>query len=380
MIKENRHISWFLLGLLILAGGLSCKNAPPVTETVPPAEEAPPAQEAPAAEKPDPDSAPPDQASLDALNAAAGRAAKARQLAVDFDGPAAFPQDWESAEARYTQAEAEKDTATAKGVRESTGRYNAAADAFEPLADKSITRFAQNLAAEVMAARDAALKAGAETLAPEYLRTADDISLEGIARYEAKDYYAARDAAYLAGDMYPVLKTGVESYKVRQEIIARGFVDYDPYNIEIADGIALSGIADYEAGDPKAAQDKADEAFFRYNLALRTAKESFAADRGAAAAAERQKALDRKANVAVRQDFEAAASVYNQANNAFRGQNFDAAAALYEESQAMYEVASQAAVEKRRIAEAALQAASEKMVESDTAAKNAESVLEGGVR
>jgi hypothetical protein len=374
MIKESKHIKWFLLGLLILAGGLSCKNAPPATETVPPAEEAPPV------EKPDPDNAPPDQASLDALNAAADRAAKARQLVVDFDGPAVFPQDWQSAEAQYTQAEAGKDTATVKAVRESTSRYTASASAFEALADKSIARFARDLETEVLALREAAIKAGAETLAPGYLRAADDVSLEAIAYYEAKDYYTARDSAYLARDMYPALKTGVESYKVRQEIVDRGFVDYDPYNIEIADGIALSGIADYEARDAKAAQDKADEALFRYNLALRTAKEAFAGENAALASAERQKALDLKANVAVRQDFEAATSIYNRANNSFRAQNFDAAAALYAESRTMYEVISQVAAEKRRIAEDALQAAAEKMVESDTAAKNAESVLEGGTQ
>jgi hypothetical protein len=157
-------------------------------------------------------------------------------------------------------------------------------------------------------------------------------------------------------------------------------VDYDPYNIGIADEIAVSGVADYEAGNITAAQDKADEALFRYNLALRTGKESFAADRGAAAANERQKALNLKANVAVRQDFEAATSIYNRAVNSYRGQNFDAAADLYEESRAMYEVVSLAAEEKRRIAEEALRSAEEKMTESDTNAKNAELILEGGAR
>jgi hypothetical protein len=367
-------IWWFLLGLLILGGAVSCKNAPPPVEPAPPVDEAPPA------EKTDPDLAPPDQASLDALNAAAERAAKARQLVIDFNGPAAFPSDWQSAEAQYTQAESEKDTTTVKAVRESTSRYTASASAFESLADKSITRFAQDLEAEVINARDAALKAGAGTLASGYLQSADDRALEAASQYEAKDYYSARDSAYLARDMYGVLKTGAEAYKVRQEIIDRNFVDYDPHNIGIADEISLSGFADYEAGNIKAAQDKADEALFRYNLALKTGKESFAADKGAAAADERQKALNLKANVAVRQDFDAATSIYNRANNAYRAQNFDAAAAFYEEARTMYEVISLVAEEKRRIAEKALQDAEEKMVESDNTAKNAESILEGNTR
>jgi hypothetical protein len=46
----------------------------------------------------------------------------------------------------------------------------------------------------------------------------------------------------------------------------------------------------------------------------------------------------------------------------------------------MYEVISVVAEEKRRMAEKALRGAEEKMTESDTAAKNAELILEGGVR
>jgi hypothetical protein len=379
MIKKNRHIGrfwiWqFLAGLLILTGALSCKNAPPPVEPVPPVEEPPPA------EKVDPDMASPDRTSLDALNAAAERAAKARQLVIDFNGPAAFPSDWQSAEALYTQAEAGKDTSTAKAVRESTSRYNEAASALESLADKSIAQAARELEAEVTGAREAAVKAGAETLAEGYFKSADNKALEAVAQYEAKDYYTARDSAYRARDMYGVLKTGSEAYTVRQEIIDRNFVEYDPRNVMIADEIALSGLADYEAGNIGAAQDKADEVFVRYNLALRTGKESFAADKGAAAADERQKALNLKANVAVRQDFEAATSIYNRAVNAYRGQNFDSAAALYEESRDMYEVVSLVAGEKRRTAEEALRSAEEKMTESDTTAKNAELILEGGAR
>jgi hypothetical protein len=331
-------------------------------------------------ETPAPDKDLPDQASLDALNAAAERAALARQLVIDSNGPAAFPSDWQSAEAQYTQAESEKDVSTAKSVGESASRYEAAAVAFETLADKSIAQFARDLEAEVIAAREAAVKADAETLGSGYFQSADTKALEAVAQYKAKDYYAARDSAYLARDMYGVLKTGAEAYKVRQEILDRGFTVYDPGNVGAADELAVSSIADYEAGDMESAQDKADEALLRYNLALRTGKETVARNKADAANAERQKALNLKANVAVRQDFDEATSIYNRAANSFRAQNFDAAAALYEESRAMYEVISIVAEEKRRIAEEALRDAAEKMAESDNTARNAELILEGGAR
>jgi hypothetical protein len=366
-----KYICWFLLGLLVLAGSFSCQSQPPADS---PVEEKTPET----TPEVNPDDAQPNQASLDALNAAASRAAKARQLASDFNGPAAFPSDWQAAESLYTKAESGKNTSTVKNVRESTARYNAAADAFDSLAEKSIAQYARDLEAEGRAARNAAINAGAETLAPSYLQIADNTALEADAQYGSKDYYEARDSALLARDSYIALKTGIDAYTVRQEIEDRGFMGYDSQNIATADAAGLSGIAEYEARNVAAAQDKADEALFRYNLALRTAKEAFATEKGAAAAAERQKAVDLKANVAVRQDFEAAQSIYNQANSSFRAKNFDSAAELYAESHSMYEVISRVAGEKRRVAEEALRAADEKMLESDNIAKDAELILEGG--
>jgi hypothetical protein len=328
----------------------------------------------------DPENGPPSQAVLDALNSAIARAIQARKLATDFNGAGYFPPEFDSAEALYTQAESGKSTNTMSSTRESAARYNLAADAFTAVADKAITRYAEDLSAEVIAAREGAVNAGAAFLAEDYLLQADNTAADALAKYNARDFYNARDTGMTARDMYTALETGVDALKVRLEIDDNDFVRYDPAAIERADNEGLSAVADYEAGNIAGAKSKAGNVLSSYRQSLEKAWESYAADTGAAAAAERQKALDFKANVAVRQEYDAANAIYNRGVSSYRGRNFDNAANLYMESQAMFEIVTQTAREKRRIAEDALRQAALKVEESDEAAQDAELILGGGVQ
>jgi hypothetical protein len=329
----------------------------------------------------DPDNAPPDQAAVNGLNTAAERAANARKLVTDFNGPAYFPPDWSAADSLYSQAESRKSSVSIRETRESTARYNAAADALEALARETIPQYARDLEDEVWAARTGAVNAEAGSLAPDYLLKADNKAVEALTAYESGEYYTARDFGIEARDMYAVLETGVNAYKVRLEIEDRSFVRYDPAAIEATDTMALAALDKYDAdADIAAARISADDAFSRYSQSLAKAKESNAADAGAAAAAERQRALDIKANVAVRQDYDAANAIFNQAAASYRGRQYDDAASLYFEARSLFESAAQAARTKRQAAEDALRAAETKMAESDGNARNAELILEGGAQ
>jgi hypothetical protein len=325
----------------------------------------------------DPEDGPPSQAVLDNLNSAVAKAVQARKLATDFNGAGYFPPEFEAAEALYAQAESGKSTKTMRSTRESAVRYNQAADAFTAVADKAIVRYAEDLSAEVIAAREGAINADAGFLAEEYLLDADNTAADALAKYNARDFYNARDKGITARDMYTALETGVEAFKIRLEIDDNGFAGYDPAAIERADNEALSAVADYEAGNIAGAKSKAGNVLSSYRQSLEKAWESYAADTGAAAAAERQRALDFKANVAVRQEYDAANAVYNRGVGSHRGRNFDNAASLYMESQAMFESVTQSAREKRRIAEDALRQAALKVEESDAAAQDAELILGG---
>jgi hypothetical protein len=361
---------YLLLGFLLLAVVAACKNAPAITEPPPPTEEAV-----------DPDNAPPDQAAINGLNAAAERAANARKLVMDFNGPGYFPADWSAADSLYSQAEGRKSAVSIRETRESTVRYNAAADALEALAKKTIPQYAQDLEDEVLAARSGAVTAGAGYLAPDYLLKADNKAVEALTAYESNEYYSARDSGIGARDMYAVIETGVNAYKVRLEIEDRGFVRYDPSAIEATDAMAVSALDKYKAdGSIASARNSAADALSRYSQSLAKAKESNAADAGAAAAAERQRALDIKANVAVRQDYDAANAIFTRAASSYRARQYDDAANLYFEARSLFESAAQTARVKRQAAEDALRAAETKMAESDGNARSAELILEGGAQ
>jgi hypothetical protein len=200
-----------------------------------------------------------------------------------------------------------------------------------------------------------------------------------LAQYEAEDYYAAKDTAALTLTMYQALKTGADAYLARQDIVRRGFVAVDPENFAKADEIAAAAASDYTAGNITQARDEIEEASLRYNLVLKAGWLSFATERADAAAAERQKALDLKANVAVREDFNAASDVYDRGQSAFESEKYDDATVLYTDAASRFVVVAETAAEKRRIAEEAIREAEEKISESDENARQAELILEGGV-
>ena len=368
---KSKYIGWVLIGLLALFTAVSCKSAPPPT-----AEE-----EAPTAAAPlDPNSLPPDQATLNELNAAAARAAAARKLASDFGASTSFPQDWQSADSLYSQAEQQKKSSTMLETRDSIARYNRAADAFDALANKTLAQYYETKQKEIDSARNKAVSSGAAVLIPDYLLDADNAAADALKKYQAKDYYGAKESADKALSMYAALNAGLDAYKVREQIFGKGFEVYDPVNIQLADDTMWSAASDYEAKNYAGAKQKADAALLRYNQALKTGWESYAAEKGANASAERQKALDLRANVAVRQEFNSAQAIYVRANTAFNSQRFEEAAGLYEDCESMFEVIAEVALEKRLAAEEALRRANDKMNESNEKAKNAEVILEGGVR
>jgi hypothetical protein len=340
--------------------------APPVAETPAP----PPVQ--------DPNKGPPNQAALDALNAAITEANQIRQQVIDFEGPDYFPEDWDAAESQYRLAEDQTGRDTQGDVQEAIDRYKDITGVYRELFQKTLPRYAELREQEIQEARNAAIYAGIQDISPEHLLLADEKALDALNQYNGEEYYSAAASAALALNMYQALKAGVDAYHIRQEILTRNFVQYDPYNFEQADDAGIAAIADYEAEQVEGLQKNAEDIQLLYNLVLKTGWISFAAERGAAAGEERQAALDVKANVAVRSDFDAAAAFYNRADASFKAENYSDAAEFYVQAEFQFAGAVKNTIEKRQVAEAAIRAAEEKMVESDENARKAELVIEGG--
>ena len=350
---KNRYLWCVLSGLLVLFITTSCKSTPVAEE---PSSTETPAQQDPGT---------PDRAALDALDAAAARAEAARQLASDFEGPYFFPGDWQDAESLFSQAEQQKNTSTAASIRESTDRYNRAADAYEALAEKAVAAAFEYAERELTAARNAALAAGAEVLTPDYLLETDNVVAGALEKYEAGDFYGAKDSALSAFAMYGALKAGLDAYNAREQIADKA-EELVPDALLSADSAGMAAIAKWEAGDFDGAKADAETVLVMYL--------------GVAASAERQNALNYRANVAVRQDFNSTQTIFTQANTAFQAHRYDEAVRLYRECTPMFAVLAQIALEKQREAEENLQRANRRMAESDQTARDAERILEGGLQ
>lgn len=371
---KNWHVYVFLL--IVGAAFLGGCGSTATTETPPPA---PPPQEAPPPPPPPPpppEPARPTQTALDALDAAIARAEQERKQAADFGASAYFPGDWESAETGYGAISV--DRTSPQGVAEAERLYNEAADRYNEIFRRAVALYAGDMEEELLKARSEAIAAGIAELAPEYLDTADRAA--GAARdlFGAEDYYKAAESGREALDRYHVLTTGAEAYKIREEVVRLDFTGFDADNFNQGDESLIAAADIYEGGGALTdALSAAAESKLRYDAALKTGWAAYAAQLRALASKERQNALSAKADVAVKEDFTVIEGVFTQAESSYRSQVYENAVNLYVRSEAGFVALAQAAEEKRRLAQAAIDAAEKKLEESETTVRNAEGILEG---
>jgi len=359
---KSSRILLTLFGLFVLFVFVSCPGAPPAQEDVPPME---PGVTRPVTPPPTVDAAtqPPDQESLNALNAAAARAEAARDLVRDFGGDEFFPSEWNNASSLLTQAEQQRRTNTTAETQESTARYLRAAEAFEGMLDRTIARFYEFMENELVRAREAAVNAGAQVFVPDLLLQADNKVASAEDRYRAGDLQSARNAAEDALNMYVAIRAGIQAYLVREEI-EELTEQLAPEMLAEADSASLGAIDRWEAGDFLGARTGAENSLLLY---LR-----------AAATAERQRALTLRANMAAELEFTAAQDLYNRANMAFHMQWTLDAIDAFGRCRFMFRRAGDIALQRRLEAEAALRLADQRLAESDEIARNIEAIIQAG--
>jgi hypothetical protein len=90
--------------------------------------------------------------------------------------------------------------------------------------------------------------------------------------------------------------------------------------------------------------------------------------------------LENKANIAAREEYNAANTVFIRGVNAFNEKNYDLAQSNYTQSGPMFTHATDVALEKRRQAEAAIRNAEAHIAASEEAARRAELLIGGGSR
>ncbi|MCL2230537.1 MAG: hypothetical protein FWC01_05525 [Treponema sp.] len=310
-----------------------------------------------------------DKATTDETQAgsAASAVERARQRAIDFDCPAYFPSDWEALEGRYQAAE-------------NAAARNALASEYDDLFNKTVPLYAQAREDEITAMREQVIRSGFTDYFPEYLAKADEIALGALAKYEAQDYYGAKDAADAAQSEYETLLMGSRIFTARQEIVDRGFSQFDADNFLRADEVAQTAIDAYDAGDRDAAVARGEEALLRYNLVLSNGWVAYSSVRRDAAVAEREAAIAERANIASRELFRDAEGIFTHAEEDLANENYSSAGLGFVEAEAKFAIARVDANDKRQRAEAAIRRAEERVGASNETAIEAERIIEGGSR
>jgi len=337
----KRKVVLLLITLSIIASmSISCKSAP---------------KEAPPKEPP----------KTDVALIAKNKADQARKQAMDFDANKYFPSEWDAAEAQYQAA------------TNDTAKYNAVAAVYTDLFNKAVPLYAQAREDELMAVRAEVLATGIADAFPQYIKNADNLALDAKAKYDAGDYYAAKDSADAALSDYQTLLVGGKAYNARQEIVNRGFTKYDPDNFQKSDEIGQKAIDAYEAGDKGTAVTNAEEALLRYNIVLSNGWVAYAANRKEAAEKERQAAIDERANIASKETFRKGDASFDSANEFYNAENYSEAALAYVDAEAGFAISRKETAEKRIRAEEAIKTAEDKIEESSEAAIEAEKIIEG---
>ncbi|MCL2175292.1 MAG: hypothetical protein FWB73_04520 [Treponema sp.] len=314
------------------------------------------------------------------LNETMKKAETARQRAIDFEGPAYFPSEWETVEARYKTAGQMPLTSEAE-VKEAENAYDKLAESYDDIFARTVPLYAQAREDEILEIRETLVDSGFTSYFPEYLEETDKIALSAKDEYNRGNYYQARDKAAKAMEEYEILLAGANVYTARQEVLDRGFVKYDADNFSRADQITKAAIDDYEAGNKKAAVEKSEEALLRYNLVLSNGWSAYAKERQNSAQKERELAIAERANIASREIFREAEVFYTQAQEQVNAKNISGAALQYTEAEARYSLARKDTAEKRVKADDAIKRAEVKIVESTGAAQEADRVIgEGGAR
>jgi hypothetical protein len=136
----------------------------------------------------------------------------------------------------------------------------------------------------------------------------------------------------------------------------------------------------YLAKEDMEALLNANEAAQRYNFILASGGLPYRDLQYSLAAAERQAALDVKADVAVREMFADADAVFNQAKRLMETEDYEETARELFYARSLFAAAGAAASDKRRIAAEAIQEAEEVIDEVIQNARQAESNTRGGTR
>jgi len=181
---------------------------------------------------------------------------------------------------------------------------------------------------------------------------------------------------------FALLEETIKSADDSRKVIMDNQIEVPETDLKDADSALLSAKAVYDLGEDGASGDDIAAAYNNAALALNIYNDAIsdywqvkATDARARALSAQKEALNLKADVAVRDDFNLSTDIFNNGESNYLASLYEESIGFYIESETMYINLCAIAAEKRRLAAAALQAAEKKIEESERIAADADTVL-----
>jgi hypothetical protein len=357
--------------MLFVISCASKPSTPAAAGVAAPAAPAAPAAAAPATPRP---ALGLSQGDLDKLLA---RAKDLKMKAFDLKLFEVLPDDYKSADAALAAGQTSYDAQDQTAARASLDK---AVSLFQDLIARGVVQLAAEKRKGADDMKAAALKEGADTKAPDRFGPAEAAYAEAAALVDAGKYEEAIGDFDLARVEYEIAYKKSLADDLRGTIRDGDYAKWDTGNFQIAETRYASEYGLWARGteaDRAADLDALDEAILRYNLVIQKGMESVAEGEKAKTDEAKARSDAIKANVAVKDLYDAAQLGYNDAMAKLASGDYEAATKLFDDATSRFDTAYQEAAKERAAAEAALQAADQAVVESQKAAHSAESLVTG---
>ena len=321
---------------------------------------------------------PPADFLLESLAQAEERAKEARSWAEYVNGPVHCSDLWKTTEQRFELADSRKNVPATKGETYARiDEWNDIKLAYDEIFNGSFEPFLKEQQDVLAKARKKAVDAGAEELVPDRLAVADSHAARSREKYNNGDNYGSLNSGKEAWDRYRILETVALARAKQAEADEYNLFEKDPDTYKLAAEAGNKAIDLYDDGKLVKSQEEASKALAGFSKIVRDGMMANVQEKASEARDRRAEALEAKANVAVRSDFDAAEAVYNQAHVALRGEMYGEAIELFSRSSDLFIIAYENALEKRDIAEEAIERSDRKLAESEEIAQNAEDIIGG---
>jgi hypothetical protein len=371
MIRVKKPLKTIVVLVSALAVLISCASKPPAPTPEPPK---PPVVTTPVEPTPTPDVAP--AISQDELDKLLAEAKELKKKAFDLKLFEVLPDDYKASDALYATGVKAYDDKDAPAAKEG---LDAAIASYQDLIARGIQEIAATKRSDAEAMKATALKSGADSAQGERFGAGDESYNAGGALMDESKAEEAIPVFEAARLYYELAWKRTVATDLRTVIEDKDYAKWDSGNFQLADNKYQAEEGFWASGneaDRASGVDALDETILRFNLVVQKGREMGVTTVKSKTDDAKQRSEEIKANVAVKDLYEAAQELYGEGASQLAAKDYEAAADAYDRAGMGYEEAYQAAAEKRALAEEAMKAADEATSESQRKAEEADPLLQ----